>query len=172
LTIYPAAIIPLALPGLAIGISFIFFFNNPSNPLNLVVGTVWILVLANLANFYSVPFVTATSALKKLDKEFEVVSESMRMPFYMAFVRVTVPMCLPAILEIAVYFFVNAMVTVSAVVFLVPSHFPLASIAIINLEDVGNIAPASALAVMIVLTNVFVRLIYEFVSKKYKKIRM
>ena len=165
---YFLSIIPLALPGLAIGISFIFFFNANANPLNFIVGTVWILVFANLANFYSVPFVTATSALKKLDKEFELVSESMRMPFYTAFLRVSVPMCLPAIFEIAVYFFVNSMVTISAMVFLVPAHFPLASIAIINLEDTGNNAPAAALAVLIVLTNVAIRLIYEIIFKKYK----
>jgi len=169
---YLLSILPLAIPGLAIGISFIFFFNNPSNPLNFVVGTVWILVLANLANFYSVPFVTATSALKKLDKEFELVSESMHMPFYTSFLKVSVPMCLPAIFEIAVYFFVNAMVTVSAVVFLMPARFPLASIAIINLEDTGNIATAAALAVLIVLTNVAVRLVYELLYKRMKIIRL
>jgi iron(III) transport system permease protein len=165
---YFLSIISLALPGLAIGIAFIFFFNNPSNPLSFVVDTLWILVLANLTNFYSVPFITATTALKKLDKEIEIVSESMRVPYYIAFFRVSVPMCLPAILEIAVYFFVNSMVTVSAVVFLVPAHFPLASIAIINLEDVGNIAPASALAIMVVLTNVLIRLTYEISLKRIK----
>jgi len=166
---YFLSILPLALPGLAIGISFIFFFNASGNPLNFVFGTMWVLILANLANFYSVPFVTATSSLKKLDKEFEFVSESMRVPFYKTFCKVTVPMCFPAILEIAVYFFVNAMVTVSAAVFLVPAHFPLASIAIINLEDTGNSAPAAALSVLIILTNIVVRLGYEFTAKKLKK---
>ncbi|MCL2839115.1 MAG: putative 2-aminoethylphosphonate ABC transporter permease subunit [Oscillospiraceae bacterium] len=166
---YFLSILPLALPGLAIGISFIFFFNSPNNPLNFVFGTMMILVLANLANFYSVPFVTATSSLKKLDKEFEFVSESMRVPAHKTFFKVTVPMCFPAILEIAVYFFVNAMVTVSAAVFLVPAHFPLASIAIINLEDTGNSAPAAALSVLIILTNIIVRLGYEFTAKKLKK---
>jgi len=163
---YFLSILPLALPGLAIGIAFIFFFNAPGNPLNFIYGSMWILVLANLVYFYSVPFVTATSSLKKLDKEFEFVSESMRIPFYKTFFKVTVPMCLPAILEIAVYFFVNAMVTISAVVFLYPADFKLASIAIVNMEDAGDIALAAALSVLIILTNVAVRLSYEFISKK------
>ena len=61
--------IPLALPGMVIGLSFIFFFNSPDNPLNFIYGTVAILVLANVVHFYSVPFVTASSALKKHDKD-------------------------------------------------------------------------------------------------------
>jgi len=126
----------------------------------------WLLVLANIVHFYSVPFVTATSSLKKLDREFETVSESMQAPFYKTFFRVTVPMCFPAILEILVYFFVNSMVTVSAVIFLYPANFKLASIAITNMEEVGDSAQAAALSVLIVLTNVAVRGIYELVNKK------
>jgi iron(III) transport system permease protein len=50
--------------------------------------------------------------------EFEAVAQSMSVPFYNAFWRVTMPLGLPAIGEIGIYFFVNAMVTVSAVIFL------------------------------------------------------
>ena len=166
---YFLSLIPLAFPGLAIGISFIFFFNMEGNPLNFIYGTMWILIFANLVHFYSVPFVTVTSSLKKLDKEFEVVSESMRVPFYKTFFKVTVPMCVPAILEIFVYFFVNSMVTVSAVVFLYPADFKPAAIAIVNMEDAGNVAPAAALSVLIILTNIGVRLIYEVISNRLKK---
>lgn len=166
---YFLSIIPLALPGLAIGLSFIFFFSNKNNPLNFVYDTMWIMILANMVHFYSVPFITATSALKKLDKEFEFVSESMNVPLHKTFFKVTVPMSFNAILEIAVYFFVNAMVTVSAVVFLYPADFKLAAIAIVNMEDAGDIAPAAALSVLIILTNVAVRIVYEIILKNKKK---
>ncbi|MCL1894090.1 MAG: putative 2-aminoethylphosphonate ABC transporter permease subunit [Holophagaceae bacterium] len=165
-TAYFLSIIPLALPGLAIGISFIFFFNADSNPLKFIYGSMWILLIANIVHFYSVPFVTATSSLKKLDKEFEIVSEAMKVPFYKTFYKVTIPMCLPAILEIAVYLFVNAMVTISAVIFLYPAQFKLAAIAIVNMEDAGDIAPAAAISVLIILTNVIVRVLYELINKK------
>lgn len=163
------SVIPLALPGLAIGIAYIFFFTNRANPFRFIYGTMWILVLSNLVHFYSVPFVTATSALKKLDREFELVSESMNIPFYKTFLRVTVPMSFAAILEIAMYFFVNAMVTISAVVFLYPADFKLASIAIVNMEDAGDIAPAAALSVLIILTNVVVRIGYEMILRSKMK---
>ncbi|MCQ4765753.1 hypothetical protein NE577_17035, partial [Cloacibacillus evryensis] len=63
------SLIPLALPGLSIGLAYIFFFNMEGNPLNFIYGTAAVLVLANVVHFYSVPYVTASSALKKLDRE-------------------------------------------------------------------------------------------------------
>ncbi|MGM7720025.1 putative 2-aminoethylphosphonate ABC transporter permease subunit [Metabacillus sp. Hm71] len=171
------SIIPLALPGLVIGISYIFFFSKPevsffgmtiANPLHFLYGSIAIIVIANILHFYSVAFVTATTALNKLDKEFELVSESMGVPFYKTFFRVTVPICLPAILEMAMYFFVNSMVTISAVVFLYSADFKLAAISIVNMDDAGNLASAAAMSVLIVLTNIFVRVLYEIAVKRFK----
>ncbi|QRG66598.1 putative 2-aminoethylphosphonate ABC transporter permease subunit [Brevibacillus choshinensis] len=166
---YFLSILPLALPGLVIGLAYIFFFNHPDNPLNWMYGSILILVLANLIHFYAVPFISATTALKKLDKEFELASESMGVPFYVTFWRVTVPMSLPAILENAVYYFINSMVTISAVVFLYSADFKLASVSIVNMDDAGDVAPAAAMSVLIVLTNVLVRIIYEIGTKKWRE---
>ncbi|GAF07957.1 putative 2-aminoethylphosphonate ABC transporter permease subunit [Paenibacillus pini] len=166
---YFLSILPLALPGMVVGLAFIFFFNNPNNPLNGIYGTLWIIVLANIVHFYSVPFITATTSLKKLDREFELVSESMRVPFYKTFFRVTVPMSLPAIIEIAVYLFVNSMVTVSAIVFLRPADFNLASVSIVNMDDAGDTAAAAAMASLIVVTNVAVRGIYQWFVRKVRR---
>ncbi|WP_282937221.1 putative 2-aminoethylphosphonate ABC transporter permease subunit [Paenibacillus sp. RC67] len=166
---YFLSILPLALPGMVIGLAYIFFFNNPDNPLNFMYGTMAIIVLANMIHFYSVPFITATTTLKKLDKEFELVSESMSVPFYRTFLRVTVPMSLPAILEIAMYFFVNSMVTVSAVVFLRSADFNLAAVSIVNMDDAGDVAAAAAMSSLIVVTNIIVRFLYELVVHKVRK---
>lgn len=161
--------IPLALPGMVIGLSFIFFFNSPDNPLNFIYGTVAILVLANVAHFYSVPFVTASSALKKHDKDYENVADSMRIPLWKSFTRVIVPLSLPAILEIFLYYFMNSMVTVSAVVFLYSAQFKVASIAITHMEEAGDIAQAAAMSLLILLVNIVARGIYELLVYRIKK---
>lgn len=153
--------LPLALPGMVIGLSFIFFFNSKYNPLNFIYGTVAILVLANTIHFYSVPFVTASSALKKLDREYENVSDSMKIPGYKTFLCVTVPLSLPAILEIFLYYFMNSTVTVSAVVFLYGAKFKIASIAITHMEEAGDFAQAAAMSLLILLVNVLARGLYE-----------
>ncbi len=175
---YFLSILPLALPGLVIGLSYIFFFNQPAweilgfrvpNPLNFLYGTMGILVISNLVHFYTVSFLTATTALKQLDKEFESVSESLGVPFYKTFLRVTVPVCLPAVLEIAMYFFVNSMVTVSAVIFLYSADIPLASVAVANMDDAGDTAPAAAMSMLIVLTNAVARFLYVVLTKGVQK---
>ncbi len=128
-----------------------------------------VLVMSNIVHFYTVSFLTATTALKQLDKEFENVSESMSIPFYRTFCRVTVPVCLPAILEVALYYFVNSMATVSAVIFLYSADIPLASVAVANMDDAGDIASACAMSVLIVLTNVSVRLLYGFLTRGVRR---
>ncbi|AZN42560.1 putative 2-aminoethylphosphonate ABC transporter permease subunit [Paenibacillus albus] len=166
---YFLSILPLALPGLVIGLSYIFFFNEKSNPLHGIYGTIWILVLANIAHFYSVSFVTATSALKKLDREIEMVSDAMGVPQYKTLLRVTLPLCLPAVLEMAMYLFINSMVTVSAVMFLYAADLKLASVSVVNMDDAGDEASAAAMSVLIMLTNVAVRLLYEAIAHQVKK---
>ncbi len=159
------ALIPMAVPGMVLGLAYIFFFNAPGNPLNFLYGSMAILVLATIAHFYTVSHLTALTALKQLDPEFESVSASLKTPFYRTAWRVTAPMCLPAILDIAIYFFVNAMTTVSAVVFLYSPATTLASVAVLNMDDAGDTAPAAAMAMLIVLTAGAVRLLHAGSSR-------
>lgn len=176
---YLLSITPLAIPGTVVGLSFIMFFNAPyfqipfldgymlQNPFHGIYGTIWIIVLANMIHFYSVPFSTATTALKGLDKEFETVSESLAVPFYKTLGRVTLPLCMPAICEMWVYFFVNSLVTVSAVVFLFSPAAPIASVVIVSMEGAGQTAPAAAMCMLLLFINLIVRLLYENL-KKYR----
>ena len=163
------SILPLALPGMVIGLAYIFFFNSPTNPLNFIYGTMIILVMANVLHFFSVPFLTATGALKKLDREFESVSDSMSIPRWKLFFRVTAPLSLPAILEIFMYYFVSSMVTISALVFLWSPQFRVASIAITHMEEAGDLAGAAAMSLLILLINVAVRTLYELTVKFIKR---
>ena len=160
------SMMPMAIPGLVLGLAYIFFFNHPDNPLNFLYGTMAILVICTITHFYTVSHLTALTSLKQIDNEFEHVSSSLKQPFYKTFFRVTVPISLPAIFEIGIYFFVNAMTTVSAVVFLYSSKTTLASVAVLNMDDAGDIAPAAAMGMMIFYTNAAVRIGYVIITKK------
>ena len=160
------SMIPMAIPGMVLGLAYIFFFNHPNNPLNFLYGTMAILVICTITHFYTVSHLTALTALKQIDNEFEHVGSSLKQPFYKTFFRVTLPISLPAIFEIAIYFFVNAMTTVSAVVFIYSFNTHLASVAVLNMDDAGDIAPATAMGMMIFYTNVFVRVAYVLLTKK------
>lgn len=164
-TVQVLAILPMGVPGLVLGLSYIFFFNAPGNPFNFMYGTMAILVVSTIVHYYTVTHLTAMTALKQLDPEFESVSDSLKSPRMRTFWRVTVPICTPAILDISVYFFLNAMTTVSAVVFLYSVHTNLASISILNMDDAGEYAPAAAMAMVIVVTCIGARLLHAFLTR-------
>ena len=159
------AMMPMAIPGMVLGLAYIFFFNNPSNPFHFIYATMAILVLVTVTHFYTVSHLTAVTALKQMDNEFEAVAASLKQPFYKLFWKVSVPVSLPAILDISIYLFVNAMTTVSAVVFLYSSGTVLASVAVLNMDDAGDVAPAAAMGMMIFYTNAAARIIHMLVSK-------
>lgn len=154
------AFLPMAVPGLVLGLGYIFFFNAPGNPLGFLYATMGILVVNSVAHFYTVGHLTATTALKQIDPEFESVSASLKVPVWRTFTRVTAPICLPSILDIAIYLFVNAMTTVSSVIFLYAPDTKLASVAAVNIEEAGTTAAAAALCVVIVLTSAAVKIVH------------
>lgn len=151
------AMMPMAVPGLVLGLSYIFFFNAPWNPFGVIYGTMAILVVSSITHFYTVSHLTALTALKAMDKEFEAVSASLKQPMTRMFTKVTVPVCLPTGLDIAAYLFVNALTTVSAVVFLYSPQTTLAAVAALNMDDAGQIQAAAAMCMLIFYTNLGAR---------------
>ena len=154
------ALLPMAVPGLVLGLGYIFFFNAPANPLNGLYHTLTLLVVCTIVHFYTTGHLTAVTALKALDAEFESVSASLKVPFFKTLWRVTLPICTPAMLDIARYFFINAMTTISAVVFLYSPDTKLAAIAILNLDDAGESGAAAAMAVLIAGASALATLLF------------
>lgn len=142
-------LVPLAVPGLVMGLGYIFFFNAPWNPLNVLYGTMAILVLNSVMRLLPVTYVTATTALTAIDREFDAVGASLKVPGWKTFFRVTVPLCLPSLLNIWIYFFTNAATTLSAIIFLYVADTKTASIAIVNMDEAGATASAAAMGMVI-----------------------
>jgi iron(III) transport system permease protein len=159
------AVVPMAVPGLVLGLGYIFFFNAPANPLNGLYHTLTLLTLCTIVHFFTTGYLTAVTALKALDSEFEAVSASLKVPFYKTFWRVTLPVCTPALVDMARYFFINAMTTISAVVFLYSPETKVASIAILNLDEAGEMGAAAAMAVLIGLASTAATLIFMILAR-------
>jgi iron(III) transport system permease protein len=159
------AMLPMAVPGLVLGLGYVFFFNAPWNPLNFLYGTLLVLVVNTTTHFYTVAHITALTAVKQIDPEFESVAASLKVPVWRTFGRVTVPICMPAILDIAVYMFVSALTTVSAVIFLYGPGTKLAAVAIVHMDEAGVTAGAAAMATLIVATALAAKLLHVFVDR-------
>jgi iron(III) transport system permease protein len=160
------AMLPMAVPGLVLGLAYIFFFNARWNPLGFIYATMIILVVNSVTHFYTVSHLTAATALKQLDHEFEAVSASLKVSLLRTMARVTIPICVPAVLDITIYLFVNAMTTVSAVIFLYSTNTKLAAVTIINMDESGFTAAAAAMAMTIVATSAAVKIAHVLLTRR------
>jgi len=163
------AMLPMAVPGLVLGLAYIFFFNEKGNPFGFIYATMIILVVNSITHFYTVSHLTAVTALKQLDAEFEAVSASLKVSLFRTMGRVSVPVCLPAVLDISIYLFVNAMTTVSAVIFLYSTDTKLAAVSIINMDESGFTAAAAAMAVAIVATSASVKIAHVLLTRRLER---
>ncbi len=161
--------LPMAIPGLVLGLGYVFFFNLPNNPLNFLYGSMALLVACSIAHFFTTAYMTASTALRQLDEEFEAASLSLKAPLYRHFWTITVPMCMPTILDIFRYLFVSAMTTVSAVIFLYSTNTVLAAVAVLNMDDAGNVGGAAAMATLILVTSAAVSMLLASFSRFFLK---
>jgi len=162
--------IPLAVPGLVLGLAFIIFFNHPANPFGIIYGTLAILVLNSIIHFYTVGHLTAVTAIRQLDPEFEAVSASLHVPIWQTFGRVTLPICLPAIFEILVFLFVSAMTTVSAVIFLYGPDTKPASVSVVHMDEAGQASAAAAMACVIMAISLSAKLMQLLVGGLFARV--
>ncbi|WP_458130328.1 putative 2-aminoethylphosphonate ABC transporter permease subunit [Pseudomonas sp. Z2-11] len=158
--------VPMAVPGLVLGLGYVFFFNLPGNPLGSLYGSLALLVVCTVAHFLTTAHMTASTALRQLDDEFEAAALALKVPLVRHFLRVTLPICLPALLDIVRYLFVSAMTTVSAAIFLYSPDSVLAAVAVLNMDDAGNVGGAAAMATLILLTSASVSLLLAMLSRR------
>jgi iron(III) transport system permease protein len=164
--IHGFAMLPMAVPGVVLGLAYVLFFNQPANPLNCLIGTMTIMVISCIVHFFTVAHLTALTALKQIDSEFESVAASLKLSPFTLVYRVTAPVSLPVILDVSVYLFLTSMTTVSAIVFLYWPQTMTASIQMLFQNDNGDLAGAAALGMMIVFTSLLVRIVHWLMTRK------
>ncbi|MGL0938059.1 putative 2-aminoethylphosphonate ABC transporter permease subunit [Vibrio vulnificus] len=159
------SVVPMAVPGMVLGLGYIFYFNDANNPFNVLYGTMAFLVINTVVHYYTVGHMTALTALKQLPSEIEATAASVKLPQYKLFFKVSLPVCFPAVLDIASYLFVNALTTTSAVVFLYSTDTIPASVSILNMDDAGQTGAAAAMAVMIMMAAAIAKIVQMTLGK-------
>ncbi|MEN4914080.1 putative 2-aminoethylphosphonate ABC transporter permease subunit [Acinetobacter pittii] len=159
-------LLPLAVPGLVLGIAYILFFNQQSNPLNVMYGTMTILVISTIVHYYTVPHLTLTNAIKQIPLQLDQAAQTLGTSKWKTFWKVYLPMCFPALCDVSVYVFVNAMTTVSAAIFLYSPDTSLAAVAVLNMDDAGDTVAAVAMSILILTTSCVVKLIHWLFTRK------
>ncbi len=159
-------LLPLAVPGLVLGIAYILFFNSPKNPLSGLYGGMTLLVISTIIHYYTVPHLSLSNAIKQIPNQLDQAAQSLGSSHWTMFRKVYLPLTFPALCDVSVYIFVNAMTTVSAAIFLYSPDTNLAAVAVLNMDDAGDTVAAVAMSILILVTSCMVKLLHWFFTRK------
>ena len=156
----------MAIPGIVLGLAYMMFFKG-----SIIYGTIGILIMVNLVHFFASPYLMACNALNKLNGSLEAVGQTLGIPRRRMILDVFIPQTSGTIVEMASYFFVNCMVTISAVAFLANvSHMPLALL-ISDFDTQMLVECAALVSIVIFVVNVIGKVMAALVKRVIAKQR-
>ncbi|WP_150526744.1 ABC transporter permease subunit [Roseibium sediminis] len=145
------AILPTSIPGMVLGLGYVLAFNNPANPLNMLYGTFPLIVLLYIYYNHAQGFLITTTSLKQISSTFDEASTMLGGSQLRTLFKVTLPILWPTLVGVAVFFFMRAMVSLSAVIFLITPQTQVAAVSVLQLSDRGANNQAAAFSVCIML---------------------
>jgi iron(III) transport system permease protein len=146
--LYSLSVLPAAIPGVVLGLGYVLAFNKPYF---LIYGTIWIIIINIVIANFTLGVLSGTANLKQIDKSVEEAAVSLGAGPVTTFTRIVFPLSRVAFLSTTTFFFMRAMTTISAVLFLVSAQIKLAAIEIIFLDVDGRTASANAMCTVVVL---------------------
>ena len=158
------SIVSLAIPGLVLGLSYVITFKS-----TFIYGTLVVLILVNTVHFFASPYLMMYNALNKINENLESTGQVLNIPRYRIIFDVIVPQCKSTLLEIFSYFFVNSMMTISAVSFLATRQNKPLSLMINQFEAYNMMECAAVVAIIILLVNVIMKLTIYLIKRKGEK---
>jgi len=164
--LYFFSVMPAAIPGLVMGLGYILAFNKPYY---FFYGTPWIIVINIVICNFTLGVLSSISNLRNIDPSIEEASISLGGDTIRTFLRIIFPLSRVAFFQNFLYFFMRAMTTISAVIFLVSATVHLAAIEIIQLDNDGWTASANAMCTVIIGIVFGMLGILHIVNKKMGK---
>ena len=154
------SMLPLAIPGIVLGLSFVLAFRKMPT-----YGTIFILVIVNIVHFFSSPYLLAYNSLTKFNPNLEDVAQSLGISKMRMLLDVYIPCTRATIVEMYSYYFVNAMITISAVSFLVNFRTMPLALLIPQLEAQSFIEGTAMVSLLILTINLLEKGITFFVKR-------
>ena len=155
------ALSTIAIPGLVLGIGYIFLFKGSNG---FFYGTIAILVVVNIFHFLGSPYLLAKNCLSKINSEYEVIGETLGISKGKIIAKVLLPGSVSTLTEMFSYFFLNSMITISAVAFLCTYDNQPLSILITTYEKNSNYEMQSVISLIILAMNILARVIFTSVT--------
>jgi iron(III) transport system permease protein len=148
---------------MVLGISYVLFFKG-----SFIYGTLAVLILVNIVHFLASPYLMAYNSLGKLNTNLEAVGLTLNVGRFHIIKDVLIPQTKLTILEMFSYFFVNSMMTISAVSFLSTVRNKPVALLITQFESQLFLEGAAFISLSILLCNFAMKALVFFV-RKYSK---
>lgn len=155
------ALSSIAIPGLVLGIGYIFLYKETNG---VFYGTFLILVVVNIFHFLGSPYLLAKNCLSKINSDYEIIGETLGISKLGIIFRVLIPGSLATLIEMFSYFFLNSMITISAVAFLCSYNNQPLSILITTYEKNSNYEMQSVISLIILFLNIAFRGVFTAIS--------
>lgn len=151
----------MAIPGIVLGLSYVIFFSGSA-----LYGTVAIIVLVNSVHFFASPYLMMYNTLNKVNMNLEAVGQTLGISKLHIILDVIVPKVKYTLSEMFTYFFVNSMMTISAVSFLAPPAPKPVALMINQFEAQLLMESAAFVSIMIMLINVLIKIISTVIKSR------
>ncbi|WP_028357430.1 ABC transporter permease subunit [Brackiella oedipodis] len=142
------AMISNTTPGMVLGIAYLMLFSGTS-----IANTLAIIVICNVVHYFATPYLMAKNALSKLNNGWELTAGLLGDSWIKSIFKVVLPNSFLTLLEIFSYYFINAMVTVSAVIFIAGAQTMVLTSKVKELEHYARFNEIFIVSLMILLTN-------------------
>ena len=155
------------IPGMVLGVAYLLAFSGTP-----IQNTFFIIIVCNIIHFFSSPYLMMKNGLEKLNAPWETTAKLMGDSWIKTIVRIIIPNSFSTIAEVFEYYFINAMVTVSAVIFIAGARTMVITAKIKELQHFANFNEIFVLSILILLTNLVMKgIIYILSNKKINKLR-
>lgn len=148
-------------PGMVLGISYLLLFNGSS-----LQGTFMIIILCNMVHYFTTPYLMAKNSLMKMNPTWETTGELLGDNWVKTVYRVIVPNSVKTLLEMFSYYFINSMVTISGVIFLVTAQTSIVASKIKELQHFAKFNEIFVLSLLIFATNLVVKVFCDYLQKE------
>ena len=145
-----------AIPGIVLGLAYVLFFKGTP-----IYGTLFVLVMVNIVHFFSSPYLMIYTSFSKVNPNLESVASTLGIGRKRLLIDVLIPKCAHTVAEMFSYFFVNCMMTISAVSFLSNTSTKPISLMINQFEAQGQLEAAAAVSLLILAVNVVMKAIIK-----------
>lgn len=160
-SIESAALVTNTVPGMVVGIAYLMVFSGSA-----VANTIFIIVISNIIHYFATPYLMSKNALSKMNLGWETTAGLLGDSWFASLRRIVVPNSLFTLIEVASFYFISAMVTISAVIFISGAKTMVLTTKIVELQHFARFDEIFILSLMILLTNIGALMLFAFIRHR------